>query len=615
MGLIINYTYDTSVTDLNTVGNAAYNPTIYSGFTSAARAAIHYFETMIITPITVNISFGWGEVAGSPLSGGSTGQSSSLYNTYNYSQLRTAVLATDTKSAVQIAASATLPVTDPAGGALFDVTTAEQKALGLLGANPGLDGGVGLNSATAFSWSQNSIAANTDDATGVLEHEISEVLGRSATGGSGNHYTLLDMFRYRAIDGGSADAAGTAVGVRDEPFVTGYDPNAGSYFSYNGATITNPFETPANVASGADVADWNASVPNDAFADGFSGTPTPVTATDLQVMNVLGYDLACFLPDTRIATPSGEVPVQSLRMGDLVRTQRGDAKCITWIGQGKALATRGQRSAATPVIVRKCALADNVPNQDLRITKGHSLYIGGVLIPVEFLINHRSIIWDDRAQEVEVYHIELAEHDVLLANGAAAESYRDDGNRWLFRNNNENWQQSVKPPFAPVLTGGPVVDAIWRRLLTRSGQRPGLPLTDDPDLHLMVNGSRIDGEVGNDCVYRFRLPPPVTDVRVVSRAGAQDELGLARDPRVLGVGVRRIVLWRGRRVISIEADDSCLSNGFHGYEADNGLRWTNGEAVLPMSLFLSEDSGVVLEIYVAGTTRYPLLDERGTIAA
>jgi hypothetical protein len=35
------------------------------------------------------------------------------------------------------------------------------------------------------------------------------------------------------------------------------------------------------------------------------------------------------------------------------------------------------------------------------------------------------------------HHIELASHDVLLADGAPAESYRDDGNRWLFRNINK----------------------------------------------------------------------------------------------------------------------------------------------------------------------------------
>ncbi len=89
--------------------------------------------------------------------------------------------------------------------------------------------------------------------------------------------------------------------------------------------------------------------------------------------------------------------------------------------------------------MRKGALADNMPNQDLYVTKAHSLYIDGVLIPVEFLVNHKTIIWDDRAQEVEIYHVELASHDVLIANGAPAESYRDDGNRWLFQNANEGW--------------------------------------------------------------------------------------------------------------------------------------------------------------------------------
>jgi hypothetical protein len=64
---------------------------------------------------------------------------------------------------------------------------------------------------------------------------------------------------------------------------------------------------------------------------------------------------------------------------------------IVWIGTGRVLAVRGRRNAATPVIVRKGALADNVPYYDLRVTKGHAFYVDDVLIPVEFLVNHRSI--------------------------------------------------------------------------------------------------------------------------------------------------------------------------------------------------------------------------------
>ena len=54
---------------------------------------------------------------------------------------------------------------------------------------------------------------------------------------------------------------------------------------------------------------------------------------------------------------------------------------MQWIGAGRVLATCRRRSAATPVIVSKGAMADNVPHRDLRVTKNHGLYIDGVLIP------------------------------------------------------------------------------------------------------------------------------------------------------------------------------------------------------------------------------------------
>jgi hypothetical protein len=55
-------------------------------------------------------------------------------------------------------------------------------------------------------------------------------------------------------------------------------------------------------------------------------------------------------------------------------------------------------------------------------------------MPAEFLINHRSILWDDPAREVKLCHVELETQDVLRANGAPAAGYRDDGNGWLFQN-------------------------------------------------------------------------------------------------------------------------------------------------------------------------------------
>jgi hypothetical protein len=317
----------------------------------------------------------------------------------------------------------------------------------------------------------------------------------------------------------------------------------------------------------------------------------------------------CFCSGTRIMTDRGEVAVEDVVVGDRVMTQAGEAKPVTWIGYGRVLIAPGRRSAATPILVCRSALADNVPRRDLRITKGHSLFLDDVLIPAEFLVNHRSILWDDRAGQVEFYHIELATHDVLLADGAPAESYRDDGNRWLFQNANSGWSQPPKPTCAPVVTGGLIVDAAWRRLLDRAGPRPGLPLTDVPDLHLLVDGQRVDGSLrpSGHCV--FDLPRRPSELRVMSRAGSPAELGLARDPRVLGVAVRQIRLWQGRRLRVLDAADESLVVGFHAFEPDNGYRWTDGDAPLPPTLFANFEGACQLELLLGGGMRYPLYAE------
>jgi hypothetical protein len=423
-----------------------------------------------------------------------------------------------------------------------------------------------------------------------------------------------------------------------DPSVTVTDPDSGG--NLVGATVTisgvlstdslnfvnqNGITGSYNTGSGVLTLTGTSSITNyeDALSSvtySNSGDPTGGNGDDGRVVSWVVNDGAassatsdsslttlCFCAGTRIRTPRGEVAVQQLAVGDAVLTASGAMRKIVWIGMGRVLVTRGRRSAATPVIVRKGALADNVPHHDLRVSKGHALLVDDVLIPVEFLVNHRSILWDDRAREVALYHVELDSHDVLLANGAPAESYRDDGNRWLFHNANSGWALPPQEPCRPVLTGGPIVDAAWRRLLDRAGPRPGVPLTDDPGLHLLVDGKRIDRRYRPDGRWVFPLRTAPKRVRIVSHAVVPAELGLARDCRPLGVAIRRVYVWQGMTFHTLEASDPRLAVGFHAFEPDNGYRWTDGDAVVPPELFAGATGPFRLELEVAETTRYPLL--------
>ena len=328
----------------------------------------------------------------------------------------------------------------------------------------------------------------------------------------------------------------------------------------------------------------------------------------------------CFCRGTLILTPAGEVPVEALRIGDRVVTLSGDERPIIWTGRGtRSVAKSG--SSARPLIVRRDALADGVPSRDLRLTRGHSLYLDGMLIPVEYLANGRSIVWDDEAESVEFYHFELPLHDVVYADGAPAESYREDGNR--------EWFDSAEPPpvgkpqpawFAPVVTSGPELNRLWRRLLARTGfTEPAA--TADPDLHLVIDGKRVEAVAvderrhGYAGRYRFRLKQRPAQVQIASRTVVPYLMGVNHDDRRLGVAVRSIALAGSGCTLDLRYDAPQLKTGFHRPEPVCGHRWTSGAAALPGSLFAPFDGPFDMAIEIGCVAKYPLTPEgepRGT---
>jgi len=129
----------------------------------------------------------------------------------------------------------------------------------------------------------------------------------------------------------------------------------------------------------------------------------------------------CFLRGTRIWTPEGETRVEDLRPNDRVVTFSGEAKPIKFVA-------RHRWTGRVPIRVARSALGPNNPHRDLYLSDWHSLYLDGVLVPVFNLLNDETIVRckAERA-ELEFFHILLARHDIIFAEGAACETYLGGG--------------------------------------------------------------------------------------------------------------------------------------------------------------------------------------------
>jgi len=184
---------------------------------------------------------------------------------------------------------------------------------------------------------------------------------------------------------------------------------------------------------------------------------------------------ACYCRGTMILTDRGEIPVEELRIGDPVVTISGEAKPICWIG---CRSYRGRFAAnnreVLPVRFKAGSLADDVPRRELSVSPLHAMFIDGVLIPAQVLVNGSSITQADAIELVEYFHIELAQHDVILAEGAASETFVDDGSRGMFLNAAEYgalYPDAVREPArycAPRVEDGEELEAVRRRIAARS---------------------------------------------------------------------------------------------------------------------------------------------------
>jgi hypothetical protein len=157
-----------------------------------------------------------------------------------------------------------------------------------------------------------------------------------------------------------------------------------------------------------------------------------------EVTNSGFQTVPCFCAGTKIATATGEIAVEALRIGDLVRTAQGGFSPVRWIGRKAVSRLFGDPLRVLPVRIKAGALGENVPRRDLLLSPDHALFVDGLLVHAAALVNGVSIQREMRMTELFVYyHVELADHALILAEGAPAETFIDNVERMSF----DNWAE------------------------------------------------------------------------------------------------------------------------------------------------------------------------------
>lgn len=370
-----------------------------------------------------------------------------------------------------------------------------------------------------------TIDYTTNTVTGTFTYTDSANNSATSTSSAINQYVLgSTVIGGQTVYGISAGfnplSAGLELGVQ----WTGFAPTQGNYIALDDINSGDTWQLGTNV------------------------TPTASV--------VLSFSAVCFCAGTRIRTERGDIAVEELAVGDLVVTASGAQKPIRWLGHREVDCTNAP-AQIRPIRIAAHALGPDRPARNLLVSHDHAIcfdILGEVLIPAGALVNGATITQPDM-ESVTYWHVELDEHDILIAESQPSESYIDTGNRAFFVENDVVSIGGGDPAPAPrghadfcrpFHAGGPLIEALRTQLRLRA-EALGWTLDQTPplDLHLIVDGARIEPVIrGLTC--RFEIPAGAQEIRLASSVARPADAGQS-DGRELGVCIAALTLCDGFR--------------------------------------------------------------------
>jgi hypothetical protein len=153
-----------------------------------------------------------------------------------------------------------------------------------------------------------------------------------------------------------------------------------------------------------------------------------------------GTYIFCFTSGVKILTSKGALVVETLAIGDLAVADDGRQIPIKWIGHQTVSTRFGPAERLLPVRFAAGSLGEGIPHSNLTVTADHGMLVSGVICHAGALVNGTTITrvpLSEMGESFTVYHIETEAHEIILANGAPAETFIDNVSRRVFDNYSE----------------------------------------------------------------------------------------------------------------------------------------------------------------------------------
>jgi len=340
---------------------------------------------------------------------------------------------------------------------------------------------------------------------------------------------------------------------------------------------------------------------------GYAGEKFSVTSdhagnTDISAVPV-SVAAPCFAAGTRLRTTQGDIAVEALRVGAKMVTASGTIRPVVWLGHRRVNCRNHPKpQSVLPIRIEAEAFAPGVPHRELFLSPDHAIEFCNTLIPIRYLLNGMTVK-QVQLPSVEYWHVELDNHDVLMAEGLPAESYLDTGNRNQFDNNTISHLHADFSAAPPLTLAGPAIAQTRAHLLSRARALGCAP--PRPFLNLQIADHILSASASLGEQHRFLLParrhPPLQNRAPIPkqrRASILSDISVPaeQDPtsddiRQLGVCIAGIVV--DGKPLPLDAD--ALVSGFHPIERRGAQRWrwTDGSGVL-----LLPSTAKVLELRV-----------------